>query len=110
VRQSEAKVLVEHVLVALTRYRGMAAEQLGPDMLAVAQQVEQWTLGFKSPLPACEKMLAQEPMEPMAFFNLMYLAHNMAPELAMAVSVLRHVDLPKPNIQWVRGWEPEEAV
>jgi hypothetical protein len=109
-RQSEARTLVEHVLVALTRYRGIAAEQLGPDMLDVAKQVEAWTLGSKNPLPACEKMLEQEPMEPMAFYNLMYLAHNIAPELAMAVGVFQKVDLPKPDILWVRGWDPEEAV
>jgi len=108
-KESEARTLVEHLLVALTRYRGMAREQLGPELLAVAEQVEQWTLGPKCPIPACETMLAQKPMEPLAFFNLMYLAHNMAPELAVAVSVLRQVTLPAPDTRWLTGWQAEAA-
>ena len=106
-KESEARTLVEHLLVAVTRYRGMAREQLGPELLAIAEQVEQWTLGPKCPIAACETMLTQKPMEPMAFYNLMYLAYNMAPELAMAVSILRHADLPKPDTRWLTGWESE---
>ena len=107
-KESEARALTEHVLTALVRYRGMAAEQLPPDIRGVGNLLQKWSLGDQNAIVACEKMLAQSPMAPSAFYNLMVVSHQLAPEIALAVSILREVNLPDPDPRWVMGWEPEE--
>jgi len=100
--QEEMRSLTEAVMFALVRYRATAAELFDPELLAAAKKTR-WILGDDGALVACEKMLAAPSVEPLAFYNLMVIAHQLAPEIAMSVSVLRGVDLPKPDPAWVGG-------
>lgn len=106
--QTEMREMVEHVMVAVQRYRSMAFEEL-PEPLAklASTSVQQWSVGGQA-LPMCEKMLAGERIVPMDFYNLMTICHLLAPEIALAVKTLRDVDLPEPTMEMMK-WTIDQS-
>jgi hypothetical protein len=99
--QDEMREYTEHVLVAVTRYRAMASEELSDGAREVALKLQHWSMGNPSIIPMCEKMLAADAILPTDFYNLMFICTHLAPEVGIAVQVIREVELPEPRIEWL---------
>jgi hypothetical protein len=98
--QKLARELTEHVLIGLQRYRSMAAEQLPEDIAAL--DINRWTLGPHNIGIMAEKMLAQDRIMPMDFYNLMTVCTVVAPEVAVIIGLIREIDLPEPSVAWLK--------
>ena len=115
--QSEAREILEKAMRAFQRFRSISRETAGTltnDQSVIAEALEfinPWVNGNKCPLPAMQKMLAGDKIEPQAFYNIMYILHKFAPEVK-AVAEMEHIsngvqfEFPTPDIRWLaEGFE-----
>jgi len=107
-KESEARETLNKLLVALQKFRSMAAEELPRDILTmVAGASMHWTVGGDM-MEGLIKALDKSPLEPSEFYNFMTIATSLATETPVLFEYLTGEQLPAPEITLVAdGWEPE---
>lgn len=107
-KESEAREVLNKLLVALQKFRSMAAEELPRDILnMVAGASMHWTVGGDM-MDGLIKTLDKSPLEPMEFYNLMTIATSLATETPVFFEYLTGEKLPAPDMKTLAdGWEPE---
>ncbi len=101
--QMEAIKIIENLTIALQRYRSNAAMEIGHNkpLYAAAKDVQKWTLGSDELLTTMIRIGDQQICSGNDFYNMMYIAHNLAPELTVAYTVIDGDKLPEPDIAWL---------
>jgi hypothetical protein len=101
--------LVEHILVATVRYRSMARYQFSDELFEIAEKLNPWSVGGQI-IPFLEILSKQERIPGPDYFNLLTICHVLAPEIVTVVAILRDVDIPEPDLKYVRGEDMYEDV
>lgn len=115
-KQSEAIQHLREFAWALQRYRSITMETLGPGIGELhlseefAGEMWPWVFGEKCPLPVLSKMLGGGGyLEPMAYYNMMYILFQFMPEILLAIQTWRgpNSSFPQemPDTSIVLGWE-----
>lgn len=110
-KESEARETLNKLLVALQKFRSMAAEELPQEILnMVAGATMHWTVGGDM-MDALVKALDKSPLELIDFYNLMTISTSLATETPYFFEYLTGEQLPAPDLKIVAdGWEPETEV
>ncbi len=109
-KQSQAIAHLRILLTATQKAASIAAE--GGRGAADDFITPSWASGRKSIVPAVAGLLDRidagntAPLTPGVFYNFMVIANGLEPVIAVAGAALGH-DLPNPDTNWLRGWEPE---
>lgn len=109
-KESEAREILNKLLVALQKFRSMAAEELPQEILTLVSGTSMhWTVGGDM-LDALVKALDKSPLEPSEFYNFMTIATSLATETPILFEYLTGERLPAPDLKILAdGWEPEES-
>ena len=101
-------------MAGLQRARSIGRESLGANSELSAEVIEDalefitpWLHGPKGNalLAGTIKVVERGSVEKMEFYNFMYLIHHLSPEVGAMVSILTDTDFPKPDLEWMRGFE-----
>lgn len=108
--EREAREILNKLLVALQKFRSMAAEELPSHILnMVAGASMHWTVGGDM-MDGLIKALDKSPLEPSEFYNFMTIATSLATETPVFFEYLTGEQLPAPDMKILAdGWEPEES-
>lgn len=108
---SEAVEITRKLMLATQRYRSMSAETIGSDPLLA--QLQPWSLGENSILKPLVQIMDQYErsgiIAPTDVYNIVTLARMKTPEILALYGMMFGVELPKPNLDWLKGWEAQDA-
>lgn len=103
--EAEALLIVDKLVTAIQRYRSMAVEELQSDVLEIARDLQDYTLGEAQFLEILMEIQDRQTMAPIDFYNMMFMADRMAPEAKVAYAGIHGEALPEPDLELVaKGW------
>ena len=115
-KHSEAEAHIRGLMLGVQRMRSIVREELGVEsddtINDTLENLNPWVFGAKSILPALVKVLDRiddgKQMTPQEFYNFVFIATDLEPELAIVTSVVADKDFPLlTDMNWLRGWEAE---
>lgn len=88
------ETLVGNILLAVQKYRSNGAEEL-VGMGDVPEQLQPWTIGGRV-MPMLMRLSGETPPDLFGVFNLLTIAHTLAPEIALSYALMFGEELPEP--------------